>query len=97
MTNWMWVRQAAKYHCIMEALIIMSTQQSVNLFNRLTAALQEPQHGHATRHGARQALPRLALLALQGDGGHAEDAPGPASDTGGRQQGQSLQGQHEIV
>ena len=33
------------------------------------------------------------LVALPGDSGHAEDAPGPAGAAGGGQQGQGLQGQ----
>ena len=62
MTNWLSVRQAAQYHSLMEARRILSTKQPVYLYDKLSAALQERQHGHDTRHGARQAAPRLALI-----------------------------------
>ena len=62
MTNWMSVRQAAKYHSLMEARRTLSTHQPVYLYNKLSVALQERRHGHDTRHGARQAAPRLALI-----------------------------------
>ena len=62
MTNGMSVRQAAKYHSLMEARRILATQQPVYLFNKLTAALRERQHGYGTRHSARQAGPRLAPI-----------------------------------
>ena len=46
----------------MEARRILSTKQPVYLYNKLSTALQERQHGHDTRHGAHQAAPRLALI-----------------------------------
>ena len=62
MTNWFSVRQAAKYHSLMEARRILATKQPVYLYGKLSAALQERQHAHDTRHGARPAAPRLALI-----------------------------------
>ena len=62
MTHWLSVRQAAKYHSLMDARRILMTQQPVYLYNKLTAGLQERQHGHDTRHGAREVEPRLALI-----------------------------------
>ena len=62
MTNWFSSRQAAQYHSLMEARRILSTKQPVYLYSKLTAALQERHHGHYTRHGARPAAPRLALI-----------------------------------
>ena len=62
MTNWLSSRQAAQYHSLMEARRILSTKQPVYLYSKLSAALQERQHGHNTRHGTRPAAPRLALI-----------------------------------
>ena len=62
MTNWMSVRQASQFHSLMEARRILNTKQPVYLFEKLTASLQERQHNYDTRHGARQAEPRLALI-----------------------------------
>ena len=62
MTNWFSVRQAAKYHSLMEARRILATKQPVYLYGKLSAAMQERQHAHDTRHGARPAAPRLALI-----------------------------------
>ena len=59
---WMSVRQAAKYHRLLEAKRILTTKQPVYLFEKLSVALQERQHGHDTRHGAQQVEPRLALI-----------------------------------
>ena len=39
------------------------------------------------------ARPRRVLLALPDDGGHEEDAQGPAVDAHWREQGRGLQGQ----
>ena len=55
MTNWLSARQAAQYHSLMEARRILSTKQPVYLYSKLSAALQERNHGHNTRHGARPA------------------------------------------
>ena len=62
MTNWLSVRQVAQYHSLMEARRILMMRQPVYLYNKLSAALQEGQHEHDTRHGARQVEPRLALI-----------------------------------
>ena len=62
MVGWLSVRQAVKYHSLMEARRILSTKQPLYLYAKLSAALQERQHGHDTRHGARPAAPRLALI-----------------------------------
>ena len=62
MTNWFSIKQAAKYHSLMDARRILNTKQPVYLHSKLSAALQERDHGHDTRHGARQPEPRLALI-----------------------------------
>ena len=62
MTNWMSVRQLAKYHSLMEARRILSNQEPQYLYNRLSAVLLAGQHNHNTRHGAQPAAPRLALV-----------------------------------
>ena len=45
------VRQAAIYHSLMEARRILSTKQPLYLYDKLSAALQERQHGHDTPAG----------------------------------------------
>ena len=62
MTNWFSIKQAAKYHSLMDARRILNTKQPVHLYSKLSAALQEREHGNDTRHGARQPEPRLALI-----------------------------------
>ena len=62
MCNWMTVKQAAKYHSLMDARRILNTKQPTYLYSKLVTALQERQHGHDTRHGAREIEPRLALI-----------------------------------
>ena len=62
MTNWFSIKQAAKYHSLMDARRILNTKQPVYLYSKLSAALQERDHAHDTRHGARQPEPRLALI-----------------------------------
>ena len=60
--NWMSVRQAENYHSWMDVTRILAKKQPVYLFEKLSVALQERQHGHDTRHGAQQVEPRLALI-----------------------------------
>ena len=62
MTKWMSIRQAVKYHSLMEARRIMMNQEPVYLYQKLSTALQGRQHQHDTRHGSQQDTPRLALI-----------------------------------
>ena len=66
MVGWLSVRQAVKYHSLMEARRILSTKQPLYLYAKLSAALQERQHSHNTRHGARRMPRELVDLPLGG-------------------------------
>ena len=62
MTGWMSIRQSVKYHSLMEARRILTSQQPAYLYKKLSTALQGRQHRHDTRHGGQPAVPRLALV-----------------------------------
>ena len=62
MTGWMSIRQSVKYHSLMEARRILTSQQPAYLYTKLSTALQGRQHEHDTRHGGQLAAPRLALV-----------------------------------
>ena len=66
MTGWMSIRQSVKYHSLMEARRILTSQQPAYLYKKLSTALQGRQHDttrhDTTRHGGQLAAPRLALV-----------------------------------
>ena len=62
MTGWMSIRQSVKYHSLMEARRILTSQQPTYLYKKLSTALQGRQHDYQTRHGGQLAAPRLALV-----------------------------------